>query len=60
MKLNIRRAAVLVPSKPLLLALLALCGACAVVAGVYLLAGLAVALIVGGIAATAAGLLVES
>ncbi len=44
---------------PLLLTLLALLGVGAVVAGVYLIWGLAVALIVGGVIAAAAGLLVD-
>ena len=42
-----------------LMALLAIAGAAAVVAGVYLLAGVAVALIVGGVGAVAVGLLVD-
>lgn len=44
---------------PLLLALLVLAGLTAAVAGVYLIWGTAVALIVGGIVATTAGLLVD-
>lgn len=44
---------------PVLMALLALCGAVAVVVGTYLLDGLALALIVGGSGAVAAGLLVD-
>ena len=44
---------------PALMALLAVAGAASVVAGVYLLLGLAVALIVGGGASVAAGLLVD-
>lgn len=47
------------PSPALLLALLVLVGFGAVLVGVYLLAGLAVTLIVGGGAAVAFGLLVD-
>jgi hypothetical protein len=46
-------------SLPVLMALLALCGAVAVIAGVELLFGLAPALIVGGVGAIAVGLLVD-
>jgi hypothetical protein len=44
---------------PVLMALLVLCGAVTVVAGAYLLDGLALALIVGGSGAVAVGLLVD-
>jgi hypothetical protein len=43
----------------LLLLLLVLIGVIAAIAGVYLLQGLAVALIVGGVTAAATGLLVD-
>lgn len=45
--------------KTLALGLLTVAGAGAVVAGVYILLGLAAALITGGVAAVAAGLLVD-
>lgn len=45
--------------KTLTLGLLTLAGAAAVVAGVYLWLGLAAALIAGGVAAVATGLLVD-
>lgn len=45
---------------PVLLVLLVLAGACSVLAGVYLLAGLEVALIVGGVAAVVVGLAVDA
>lgn len=48
-----------VPTLTIVLAGLVLCGIISVVAGVYLLWGLAVALIVGGAAAVATGLLVD-
>jgi hypothetical protein len=47
------------PSLTALLALLVLLGALAVVAGVYIEFGLAVALIVGGVGAVTVGLLVD-
>lgn len=47
------------PSPAVLMILLVLAGAAAVVAGVYLLAGLAASLIVGGVAAVTFGLLVD-
>lgn len=47
------------PSLTALLALLVLLGAAAVVAGVYIEFGLAVALIVGGVGAVTVGLLVD-
>lgn len=47
------------PSPAVLLALLVVLGAGCALAGVYLLFGLAVALVVGGVAAVALGLLVD-
>jgi hypothetical protein len=46
-------------SLPAFMVLLVVLGAAAVVAGVYLLAGVAVALIVAGVGAVAVGLLVD-
>lgn len=46
-------------SLPVLMALFALVGACAIVFGVYLLLGLAPALIIGGAGMVAVGLLVD-
>lgn len=47
------------PSAAFLVALLVLAGFACALAGVYLLTGLAVSLIVGGVAAVAFGLLVD-
>lgn len=47
------------PSRAVLVGLLVAAGAASAVAGVYLLLGLGVALIVGGVAAVAFGLLVD-
>lgn len=58
--MKLRSPSVPRPSATTLLALLVVAGAGCVLAGVYLLLGLAATLIVGGLTAAVAGLLVES